>query len=121
MFGYKSKIEASDLKVEVQDLKKEIAQLNDSIRIYQARLVNEYSKASYSLDWKTMNAFSIERMWENGTHKTVVGYLMQEPVTVTEDNVTTKDVIREWTLYCSHEEHERLVQEFNEYKKAKYI
>jgi hypothetical protein len=102
-------------------LERENANLLARIKDLTERIDGEYSKATYSLDWKEMNAFSIERMMENGTPKTVVGYLLTEPVISTDnDNVTYKDVVREWTLYCSHEEHQRLVKQFEQYKKEKY-
>lgn len=118
LFGI-NPIAHSNLKVELENLKKENERLKYANTEYQARLIGEMSKASFSIDWKTMNAFSVERGWDNGTHKTTIGYLLQEPVVVTEGAVTTKDVVREWVLYCSAEEHERLVAEFNEYVKGK--
>ena len=118
MFGI-DRITYSNLKVELEDLKKENEKLAYSNKIYKERLEGEMAKASFSINWELMNAFSIERGWENGTHKTTIGHILQEPVTVTEGEVTTKDVVREWVLYCSAEEHERLVQEFNDYKKSK--
>ena len=122
LFGI-NPITHSNLKVELEDLKKENEKLAYANKVYRKRLEGEMSKATFSIDWKTMNAFSIERGWENGTLKTTIGYLLQEPVAYTEtdgtQNITHKDVVREWTLYCSAEEHERLVTEFNEYKSKK--
>lgn len=113
----------SNLKVELENLKKENEKLAYANKVYRERLEGEMSKASFSIDWNTMNAFSIERGWNNGTLQTTIGHILQEPVIVTEGEgekkVTQKDVVREWTLYCSAEEHERLVQEFNDYKKSK--
>jgi hypothetical protein len=78
------------------------------------------ASASFSVDWKRINAFSIERMWENGIPKTIIGYMLTEPVVTTEgegeQRVTYKDVVREWTYYCSAEKHEELVKQFIEYK-----
>jgi hypothetical protein len=103
-------------------LQQKINLLENKLAAYESRLEGDYASASYSLDWATMNAFSIERskcMDGTQNHKTIIGYMMAEPVTTIEDNVTYKDVVREWTLYCSHDEHQRLVAEFNEYKKTK--
>jgi hypothetical protein len=122
LFGV-NPITHSNLKVEIEDLKKENERLKYANTEYQARLIGEMSKASFSVDWKTMNAFSVERGWDNGTHKTTIGYLLQEPCVHTEhdgnQNVVYKDIVREWVLYCSADEHERLVKEFNEYKGSK--
>lgn len=93
--------------------------LSRKVEEYEARLVGEYSKASYAVDWSTMNAFSIERMREGDVNKTIIGYMLAEPVVTTEDNVTYKDVVREWALYCSHDEHQRLVKEFEAWRVTK--
>lgn len=103
-------------------LQQKINELEFKVEKYEKRLVGEYATVSYSIDWKLMNVFSIERnLCMDGTqnHKTILGYMMEEPVTTVENDVTYKDVVREWTLYCSHEEHQRLVAEFNEYKNSK--
>jgi len=101
-------------------LQQKINHLEDQLKQYRERLEGDFAKASFSVDWAAMNVFSIERNMAgvDGT-KTILGYMMAEPVTTIEDNVTYKDVVREWTLYCSHDEHQRLVAEFNEYKKTK--
>ena len=110
LFGI-NPIKYSDLKVELEDLKKENEKLKFANDAYQKRLVGEMANASYAIDWDTMKVFSIERMWENGLPKTILGHILEEPVVTTEGEgnnvrVTTKDVVREWTLYCSAEKHE---------------
>lgn len=124
MWFCKRKQEDNTYKLETENLKlqQKINLLENKLNAYESRLEGEYASASYSLDWAAMNAFSIERnkcMDGTANHKTIIGYMMVEPFTTVEENVTYKDVVREWTLYCSHAEHERLVAEFNEYKKAK--
>ena len=120
MFGLSNKILISDLKVEIADLKKENDKLKYANEAYQKRLVGEMEKASVSIDWDAMKVFSVERMWDNGLPKTVLGYMLSEPVITTEgeneQRVTYKDIVREWTLYCSAEKHEELVKEFVEWK-----
>lgn len=112
----------ADALKRIKELETENKNLSYAVDAYKKRLEDEYSKASYSIDWKKINAFSIERMWDNGTQKTVIGYMQQDPVVTTEgegeSKVTYKDVVREWTLYCTHEEHQRLVKQFNEYVKG---
>lgn len=119
MFYSKSKEEISNLKAQLDDLKTTNDQLAYANKVYRERLEAEYAQATYAVDFQAMNAFSVERMWDNGTQKTVIGYMLTEPVSVTEGTTTTKDVVREWTLYCSHAEHQRLVEEFNQYVKSK--
>lgn len=103
-------------------LQQKINLLEHELEKYKARLSVEYAAASFSIDWKVMNVFSIERnLCNDGTqnHRTILGYMTEEPVTTVENSVTYKDVVREWTLYCSHDEHQRLVAEFNEYRNSK--
>jgi hypothetical protein len=121
LWSWEKKQEDNSYKLAEENvkLKQHINYLEDQVEKYKTRLDSEYAKASYSMDWGTMNAFSVERMIENGMHKTIIGYLIAEPVTTVQDNVTYKDVVREWSLYCSHQQHEKLVAEFNEYKKTK--
>jgi hypothetical protein len=95
MFGV-DKLTYSNLKVEYEDLKNENKRLKDVIK-------GEISNAACSVDWKIMNAFSIERNYDHRSIKTIIGYLVN-------------DVVHEWSLYCSADEHERLVKEFNAYK-----
>lgn len=124
MFGI-DRLAISNLKVQLEDLKKENEKLQYANDAYKKRLEGEMANASYAIDWDTMKVFSIERMWENGLPKTILGHILEEPIVTTEGDgqnvrVTTKDVVREWTLYCSAEKHEELVKEFVEWKnKAK--
>jgi hypothetical protein len=122
IFGISDKIKMSDLKCQIEDLKKENEKLKYANDAYQKRLVGEMSSASFAIDWDAMKAFSVERMWDNGLPKTIIGYRLEEPIITTEGDdqrVTTKDVVREWTLYCSAEKHEELIKEFNEWKAKK--
>lgn len=123
MFGMINRVEVSNLKVEIEDLKRENKDLTYANDAYRKRLEGEMESASYAIDWDVMKAFSIERMWENGNHKTVIGYMLSEPMVTTSgegvERVTEKDVVREWTLYCSASVHEELVKQFNDYVKGK--
>ena len=119
IFGINDKLKISDLKVHIENLKKENDNLQYTNDAYRKRLEGEMSTASYAIDWDAMKVFSVERMWENGLPKTILGYILEEPIVTTEGDsqrVTQKDVVREWTLYCSAEKHEELVKEFVEWK-----
>ena len=121
MFGL-NRIMVSDLKCQVQDLKEENEKLKYANEAYKKRLESEMANASYAINWNAMNAFSVERMWDNGLPKTIIGYRLEEPVITTEGNdqkVTTKDVVREWYLFCSAEKHEELVKEFKDWMEKK--
>ena len=105
------------------DLKKENERLKFANDAYQKRLVGEMETASVAVDWDAMKVFSVERMWDNGLPKTILGYMLSEPVVTTEgeneQRVTNKDIVREWTLYCSADKHEQLVKEFTAWKGKK--
>jgi hypothetical protein len=122
LWSWEKKEEDQSYKLASENVKlqQKVNELEYKIKQYQERLDSEFSKASFSIDWALMNVFSIERNITglDGT-KTILGYMMAEPVTTIENDVTYKDVVREWTLYCSHEEHQRLVAEFNEYRNSK--
>lgn len=124
MWSWESKIAVSDLKVELENLKKENEKLTFANDAYRKRLVGEMEKASVGIDWDAMRVFSVERMWDNGIPKTILGYMLSEPAIHTEGEngeprVTYKDIVREWTLYCSAEKHEQLVKEFIEWRGKK--
>lgn len=81
----------------------------------QTRLNTAYTEtgdADFVFNFNAVKVFSVERNWHNDRPCTIVGYVLQEPVTITEDNLTTKDVVREWYLYCSKEQHAKLVEQF---------
>ena len=122
IFGV-DKIKFSDLKVNIEDLKKENEALKYANEAYKKRLESEMVTASYAIDWDAMKVFSVERLWDNGIPKTILGYMLSEPMVTTSgegvERVTEKDVIREWTLYCSAEKHEQLVKEFTKWKGKK--
>ena len=124
LWSWEKKEEDQSYKLAAENVKlqNKINHLEHELEKYKTRQHVEYAAASFSIDWKLMNVFSIERnLCNDGTqnHRTILGYMMAEPVTTIENNITYKDVVREWTLYCSHEEHQRLVAEFNEYRNSK--
>jgi hypothetical protein len=125
MFGLTklNKFIVADLEKQIQDLKKENEKLAFANDAYRKRLVGEMENASVSIDWDAMKVFSVERMWDNGIPKTVLGYMLSEPMVTTSgegiERVTEKEIVREWTLYCSAEKHEKLVEEFNAWKGKK--
>ena len=112
-------IKHSDLKVELEDLKRQVKDLQYANDAYRARLDSEFATASFAIDWDAMKVFSVERNWKNGIPYTILGYMLSEPAVHTEEQVTYKDVVREWTLYCSAAKHEDLVKEFTAWKGKK--
>lgn len=103
-----TKVDEVDYKSLAESLQKEVDQL-------QKRLNTAYTEtcdADFVFNFDAVKAFSVERNWHDNRPCTIIGYVLQEPVTMTEDNVTTKDVVREWYLYCSKEQHAKLVEQF---------
>lgn len=102
-------------KAEEVDYKALAEKLQAKVDQLQTRLNTAYtetSEADFVFNFNAVKAFSVERNWHNDRPCTIIGYVLQEPVTMTEDNVTTKDVVREWYLYCSKEQHAKLVEQF---------
>lgn len=122
LFGV-NPITHSNLKVELEDLKKENEKLVFANDAYRKRLVGEMESASFAIDWDAMKVFSVERVWDNGIPKTILGYMLSEPMVTTSgegvERVTEKEIVREWSLYCSAQKHEELIKEFNVWKAKK--
>lgn len=117
MFGFGSKE-----RTELEEARKTITRLQNTLdsqfslaanRLQELNqlktdLENKSRSCSVAVDFEMMDAFSIERMHENGVGRTVIGYLKSLP--------DTDPDVGEWTLYCNEEIHEKLVKEFIEYK-----
>jgi hypothetical protein len=100
-------------------LQQKVNELQSKVEIYEKRIDGDVHNSSFSVDWDAMKVFSIERNWNNGFPNTILGYMLSEPSIHTEEKVTYKDVVREWTFQCSAEKHEQLVKEFNVWKEKK--
>lgn len=74
----------------------------------QQRIDNE--NAEFVFDFKTMNAFSVERLYDanNNTWKTIVGYVMMGV-----------EGVKEWVYYCSLERHKEIAAAFNKHLESK--
>ena len=75
--------------------------------------------SSFSFDFGAVNAFSIERNWKNSDESTIIGYTLDEQEIHTDGRIIDKSKVHEWYLYCSQSQHEKLVEEFNKFKKGK--
>ena len=77
-------------------------------------------KAKVTIDWATMRVFSVERAVRKHPasclyiDETILGYFKSEGV-----GKEQVDVIGEWVLECSMEEHNRLVDSFEKYLATK--
>lgn len=106
MFGNKQKVTIRDLENENARLKRE----NESLKANLEEINSDSFNAPVALDFKAMNAFSIERMKDGSLPKTVVGYLVI---------AGEKRSVKEWYLYCSDQVHKDLVEKFNNYIASK--
>lgn len=115
MFWFKKQPQCKVQEAKQVDYKALAEKLQSKVDELQSRLNTAYtetSDADFVFNFNTVKAFSIERNWHNDRPCTIVGYILNEPFTTTEDNVTTKEVVREWYLYCSKEQHAKLVEQF---------
>lgn len=103
---------ANDLDARLQEAQNKVLALENQIKVMTA----EEANASFAVDFKTINAFSVERNVHDGRPCTIIGYLLPKE-TVKDGGITNTDVVREWYLYCSINKHESLVQEFRESRK----
>jgi hypothetical protein len=123
IFGF-NKIAMSDLKVENEDLKRKIALLEAEISTKTFNLLDEVNKgrdeAEFEIDFKTMRVFSIERGTCNNQPATVFGYYMEEPVISSDgEMIKMRDVVCEWTFYCSIKRHNEIVEKFRAHNASK--
>jgi hypothetical protein len=80
------------------------------------RIQEDIETSTFALDFDVMNVFSIER--NNGGNvnaQTIVGYF----VTKATDSGATEHQMHQWYLNCSHDEHQRLVKQFTDWKAKK--
>lgn len=122
MFGKPSDNELNreneKLKKKVEDLERLITAHNDKLR---KDAFDDVRNSSFSIDFDAMNVCSVERMVKSTLDTvTIIGHIKDEgKVSADGKTMWSEQVIREWTLYCSHDEHERLVARFNEWKAQK--
>lgn len=120
MFSLKNKLKVLELEKQVVELEKKLANAGVQLDAFKKTIdkINaEIPASSFSFDFETVNVFSVERNINDNRPVTIIGYLLPEPVTTTEESgVVTKDVVREWYLYCNQEQHEKLIEEFNKHK-----
>lgn len=92
-----------DYKRLSESLQKEV----DNLQARLNKAFNETKDADFEFDFNTMKAFSVERNWRDGNPCTIVGYILNEP---TEHGM--KESVKEWYLYCSKEQHAKLIEQF---------
>lgn len=98
-----------DLKDKVAKLERDNKALTEEVQGYKRQICTEVSNSGFAVNFKLLNAFSIERavIEKNSEYHfdrgvTNIGYLI-------------RGKMHEWIFECSLETHERLVKEFNQY------
>ena len=119
-FGKSAQLQHAETRIDY--LSKTIDELNAQIKQMREDADKEKESdlqtSTFALDFNIMRVFAIERNIHNGDVCTIVGHFISEPVAFTDGNVAAKEVTREWYMYCSQEQHENLVKEFEAYKKV---
>lgn len=101
IFHLNKRIESRDIQIErlQAELNKMSLEKADSIK-------KDVETSEFEIDWKNMDAFSVERMGDNSCAYTVIGYYLTD-----EHNIKH---VHEWKFYCSQEQHNKLAKEFKD-------
>jgi hypothetical protein len=73
-------------------------------------LESESRDQSVSIDFRAMNAFSVERIVRDNEPITIIGYSLQKK---SEGSYSTE--VKEWYLHCNDRVHNDVVKQFKEY------
>ena len=92
------------LKEELEDTQRLLQQAEDKLE----KILHRSMNCEIGFDFNVVKVFSIERNYEEDIPHTIVGYVLPEP--------SESDRVREWFLYCSDEQHEKLVEEFRKFQ-----
>jgi hypothetical protein len=103
---FANRLEISNLKVKLEDANANVERLK--AELLRLKSNEDTSKGTASVDFRKIKCFSIERNESCDRPCTILGYNLLTDA----ENIAP----REWMLYCSVEQHERLVKEFNEQK-----
>ena len=103
-----AQIDTTDYKRKAEELAARVKQLEDQLNT----IFHETTNDDFVFDFNAVNVFSLERNWKDHRPCTIIGYTLSEPYAQTDGNVQTKEVVREWYLYCSKEQHAKLVEQF---------
>jgi len=96
----------------IAELQNEINKLTQDLDRYKKwveSVQDTARKSSASVDFKSLNAFSIERMVKDHGPCTIIGYYPNP-------DEKTKEKVKEWYIYCDDTVHENLVKQFNQAK-----
>ena len=119
-------------KNKVRELEHEVERLNQLVKAHEVaynelvefydkrnkELVSEIRDLPVTLNFGSIDAFSVERAFNEVHPYTVIGYKLRKDVK--KDNVTTSTYeVKEWYLNCSDKVHKDVVKQFNEYMEVR--
>lgn len=114
----KSPVNIAEKTRRIEELEIELARkTNETVDLKSKldKVISDARSVSFAFDFKAVKAFSVERnIGNDGIPVTIIGYMLEEPVVVSEGETTTKDVVREWYLNCDDKQHEAIVKAFKE-------
>lgn len=79
-----------------------VADVKRLTRAQEDKVIADCHAAEFVVDWKAMNAFSLERHGGEKEAYTIIGYFDKD------------GCVDEWKFYCSLEQHNKLAQEFRD-------
>lgn len=121
MFSFKkyqlpeAPVDTTDYKHKAEQLEARVKQLEDQLNTIAHETTNE----DFVFDFSTVKVFSVERNWKDYRPCTIVGYVINEPYTDSAGNLQSKESVKEWYLYCSKEQHSKLIEQFRNSMKGK--
>lgn len=97
--GYKNTIKKQ--KEEIDGIKTEIENYKEQVKRMKSDKIKKVQESTFLVDFTKIKAFSIERTLNNHEQdETVIGYMDKN------------DNVKEWSLTCSSETHEKLCEIF---------
>ena len=107
----------SELERELERYTEALKNEREAIELYKKKLTDTVRSENFEFDFNAVKVFSVERNFKDNMPCTIIGYLLPEPVVFTEGETSTKDVVREWYLYCDSVQHEKIIEQFKASKK----
>jgi len=106
--------ESLKLESAVKQLKAELATALKTLEDIEKRTYN----SDFVIDWSVMRAFSFERSTHGDRPISIIGYFLYSLTTNENGESFETETVKEWTLHCSDEQHEKLAKDFRTYLKA---
>ena len=96
----------------IEQLEAQIKRMHDEA---ECAKLKDIATSNFAIDFNKMRVCALERNMHNGMVCTIIGHLIAEPVG---DTGKFKEHVKEYYFYCSQEQHEKLIKEFEAHKKS---